>query len=178
MPWKYNGNIIKPGKPWTDDNGITHPSNWNIWSYTYKTGMGLVWFEPAVEPPVDKRFYYSAGVPKLLEDVAQVDENGDPILDLDGNQIISIGLRSEWIKKTKKTANDMLEKTDWYVLRKLDRAVEIPVYISDYRSAILQSCTNIELAINGAANLQEFMALFESVDGAPPTIHNWPEEVE
>jgi hypothetical protein len=30
MVWKYNGRIIGEGKPWKDDNGVQHPSNWYI----------------------------------------------------------------------------------------------------------------------------------------------------
>lgn len=177
MPWKYNGVQVKPGKSWTDSSGIIHPSNWNIWTDSYKTEMGLVWIEPETKPIFDKRFYYSASIPRSLDDITQVDDNGNPLLDLDGNPIVSEGLKTEWLKKTKKTANDMLEKTDWYVLRELSRGVTVPTEISTYRDAILQSCTDIEIAINNCTTLEEFILLFDTTEGKP-TISNWPEEIE
>jgi len=43
MPWKYNNRTIRVGKAWTDNNGVTHPRNWTIWSAEEKAGFGLVW---------------------------------------------------------------------------------------------------------------------------------------
>lgn len=43
---------------------------------------------------------------------------------------------------------------------------------------VIQASNDIETAINNSNNLQEFMALFESVNGASPTIHNWPEGLQ
>ena len=38
--WKYSGRTIKEHKAWTDDNGITHPRNWHIWSPSEKAAAG------------------------------------------------------------------------------------------------------------------------------------------
>ena len=47
MPWKYGSVTLKEGKSWTDDNGIKHPTNWAIWTETYKKNvMGLTWVDP------------------------------------------------------------------------------------------------------------------------------------
>jgi hypothetical protein len=127
------------------------------------------------DQPYDKRFYYSAGVPRALEDVASVDENGDPVLDENGNQIIQKGLKSQWIEKTKETAHSLLTPTDWYELRKLTKAIDIPANVIAYRDAVVQASETIEAAINSSTTMQEFMALFETVDGTNPPIHNWPE---
>ncbi len=52
MPWKYNNRLINIGSSWTNDDGIKHPSNWNIWSDADKKANGLVWEnEPEVSTP-------------------------------------------------------------------------------------------------------------------------------
>ena len=181
MPWKYNGKTINSGKPWTDDNGITHPSNWNIWTDSYKVQMGLVWEEPVQDQQYDKRFYYSASVPKALEDVASVDENGDPVLDENGNQIIQKGLKTTWIEKTKETAHSLLTPTDWYEIRKLSKNIDIPANVVTYRDAVIQASNDIEIAISSVTTHDEFVALFDPVvdsngnyiNNAP--VYAWPE---
>ena len=39
MPWKYGSVTLKEGKSWTDDNGIKHPTNWTVWTETYKKNV-------------------------------------------------------------------------------------------------------------------------------------------
>ena len=99
--WKYNGRVIREGKSWTDDNGIQHPSNWNIWSADEKAAAGLT--EATPETPPDSRLYtwsYQADAvtisktAKSLADVNQVDENGDPVLDENGDQAVTLGVKS------------------------------------------------------------------------------------
>jgi len=53
--FKYSGRTIHPGRSWTDDNGITHPSNWHIWSADDKASAGVT--EVVEETPPDSRLY-------------------------------------------------------------------------------------------------------------------------
>ena len=107
MPWKYSGRVIRVGKSWTNNDGVTHPSNWGTWSDADKTAAGLTWeADPAI---YDNRFYWDANTPKALDDVNEVDTDGNPVLDEDGNQLVTKGLkvtvesyhqRSGWWKAT------------------------------------------------------------------------------
>ena len=111
MPWKYKNRTIRVGKAWTDDNGITHPNVWMRWSDDDKAAAGLVWEDaPASEAPFDNRFYWGRQadgtlIERSLTDVNQVDENGDAILDVDGNQLITKGLKTKAIEQIKAQAN-------------------------------------------------------------------------
>ena len=40
MPWKLGDKIIREGRSWSAD-GITHPTNWAIWSDADKKAAGL-----------------------------------------------------------------------------------------------------------------------------------------
>ncbi len=46
--WKYGSRVIKEGRPWTDDNGITHPRLWRRWTDEEIRERGLVWHEPEI----------------------------------------------------------------------------------------------------------------------------------
>lgn len=182
MAWKYNNRIIRAGKAWTDDNGITHPTTWMRWSDVEKTAAGLVWEDDPAS--FDNRFYWSADVPKALDDVNETDEDGNPLLDADGNQVVTLGLKSQYKEQTKVTAGALLSPTDWYIIRKQeDSTATVPSAIATYRAAVRTASGTIEAAIDGAADLDAFIALFDvPVDGdGVPTgnapINDWPDEV-
>ena len=182
MAWKYNNRIIRAGRAWTDDNGITHPTTWMRWSDAEKTAVGLVWEDDPA--PFDNRFYWSADVPKALDDVNETDEDGNPLLDADGNQVVTLGLKSQYKAQTKVTAGGLLSPTDWYIIRyQEDNTATVPANIATYRAAVRTASGTIEAAIDSAADLDAFIALFDvpvDSEGVPTgnaPINDWPDEV-
>jgi len=179
--YTYNERIIRAGRGWTDSNGVKHPSNWMRWDDATKTAMGLVWVDDPA--PFDNRFYWSAGNPKNINDVNEVDEDGNAILDADGNQVVTKGLKSVAIEQTKATAGSLLAPTDWYVTRKAETQTSIPQTVRDYRSAVRTASGTIEAAINACTTHAQFMALYETpvdADGNPTgdaPIADWPESI-
>ena len=191
MPWKKkDGTIIKAGQGWTDDNNIVHPSNWMIWSDTYKKAVGLTWEDsPASEAPFDNRFYWGRKkdgtlIERSLTDIKEVDSDGKAILDEDGNQVETKGVKTIWIKQTKQDTNAILSKTDWMITRKAEKGTAIPDATTKYRDSVRTACNTIETKINNCSNLKEFMALFDTPldsDGKPTgnaVINDFPKESE
>ena len=182
MPWKHNGIIIQEGKSWSDGE-YTHPSNWNIaWGDAEKKKAGLV-FEEIKYEAYDDRFYFSKDNPKNLNDTDAKDEKGKQLYEIDGKtKIINKGLKSEWIEKTKQTANDMLGKTDWYIIRASDdSSLAVPSDITAKRKAIRDASKTIEDKITACKTLADFIKLFDKPmkDGVPngnPAIFDFPEE--
>ena len=187
MAWKYNDRIIRVGRSWTgialDENGneieVTHPRNWAIWSDEDKIAAGLVWEDDPA--PFDSRFYWDANTPKSLNDVNEVDEDGNPVLDTNGMQIVTKGLKSQAIAQTKITAGALLAPTDWYVTRKAETGTEIPADVLTYREAVRTASGAIETAIQGVTIHADFMALYDApvdAEGNPTgnaPINDWPE---
>lgn len=155
--YKYNGRVIRAGRGWTDNDGVQHPSSWMRWTDEEKVAAGLVWEDDPL--PYDSRYYWSHGVPKPLEDVAEVDENGDPVLDDKGNQVITLGLKSQAIAKVKQQAGGELAATDWYVIRAAEGGAAVPSEVTSARQAIRDSSNTKEAAILACTTLEEFIAL-------------------
>ena len=63
MAYKYSGRLIRAGKSWVDNDGITHPRNWTVWSAETKAARGVIWEDDPAS--FDSRFYWSADVPKI-----------------------------------------------------------------------------------------------------------------
>tara|TARA_Y100000004_G_scaffold139008_1_gene157768 strand:- start:381 stop:956 length:576 start_codon:yes stop_codon:yes gene_type:complete len=191
MPWKYNGSILKPGKAFVGTDGTKYPAVWTRYSDSEKADIGITWEDPpASEAPFDNRFYWGREtdgtlIPRSLTDVNSADANGKLIFDpVTGEQVVTKGLKTIHIERTKQTANDLLSKTDWYITRKAeDSTATIPDAVATYRAAVRTKSGEIETAITNAANFTAFMELFDmpvDSDGNPTgkaPINDWPDEL-
>ena len=155
--YKYSGKVIRAGRSWSDNDGVTHPSSWMRWSDEEKAAKGLVWEDdPAL---FDSRYYWDANTPKALEDVDAVDDEGNPVLDADGNQVVTLGLKSQAIAKAKQQAGGELAATDWYVIRAAEGGTPVPSEVLSERQSIRDNSNTKEAAINACTTLEEFIAL-------------------
>jgi hypothetical protein len=182
MAYKYSGRVIRTGKAWTDNDGIQHPANWMLWDDATKVAKGLVW-EDDPDNSFDGRFYWSAGVAKALDDVNKVDEDGNAIME-DGEQVVTLGLKSQAIATVKAQAGGLLAPTDWMVIKASEVAdYSVPSATLTYRSAVRTASNTIEAAITNAADLAAFMALYDvpvDSDGNPTgnaPIADWPDAI-
>jgi len=151
------------------------------WDDATKTAMGLVWVDDPA--PFDNRFYWSAGNPKNINDVNEVDEDGNAVLDADGNQVVTKGLKSVAIQNVKAQAAGLLQPTDWYVVRKSETGDDIPADVLAYRQAVRTASNDIEAAIAACTTHDAFMALYDTpvdadgnANGNAP-IADWPESI-
>ena len=94
-----------------------------------------------------------------LEDINAVDEEGEPLLDRDGVQRITRGLKHNAIQKVKQQQGSFLTSTDWYIIRKADNGTAIPSDIQTWRDAIRTDATRIENAITAVSTMDQFIAL-------------------
>lgn len=90
-------------------------------------------------------------VPKELEDITETGE--------DGKTYTTKGLKSNHIAQVKKTANTILSETDWMVIRKVERNVDIPADTATYRAAVVAKAAELETAISAVTSVEELMAL-------------------
>jgi hypothetical protein len=172
--------VLRLNSPFTI-GGTQYPSNWlTVSTEADRAAIGITWVADPVR--ADDRFYWNgdAAMPKALEDVDAVDENGDPlwVQTLDETQdppvmvdtterLVTRGLKYTWILQVKDTAGKMLANTDWMVTRKYERNVDIPADVVTKRAAIVAECTRLETAITAAADMDAFIAVVQD--------QRWPE---
>ena len=182
MAWKLNNKTIRAGRAWTDNNGVQHPKTWMRWSDAEKTAAGLVWeADPA---PYDNRFWWDANTAKALDDVNEVDSDNNPILDENGDQLVTLGLKSVWKNITKERAGNLLAPTDWMVVKAQEvSGYTVPSATTTYRAAVRTASNTIEASIDATNSHSAFLALHDTpvdADGnatgnAP--INDWPAEL-
>jgi len=106
----------------------------------------------------DDRFYWGVDNPKQLDDLTVTPEEGEPY--------IQHGLKHNWTAQVKDTANKLLSQSDWMVIRKAERSVDIPVATATYRAAVIAECTRLVTAIQGCADVPALIAVV--------TAQGWP----
>ena len=108
---------------------------------------------------------------KALADVNAVDENGDPVLDENGVQIVTLGLKTQAKNKATTQANSLLQGFDWLIQRKVTAEKAIPSVILTYMAAIRTDHASIVAALDGAADMAAFIALHTTTYNEDGTVN-------
>lgn len=172
MPFKLGTKTIQLDTPFTHNN-LQYPSNWvRLASEEDKSAIGMTWEADAVR--ADDRYYWSGDInnPKALEDREESDEDGNPLYVkvlgvVDGKpamvdsteRLVTKGLKSNFIAQVKTTAGSILAQTDWMVIRKAERNVDIPSSVATYRASVVAKATELETAISAVTTVEQLIAL-------------------
>ena len=74
------------------------------------------------------------------------------------------------IEDAKSNAKSMLDRTDWYVVRKAETSTATPDEITAYRTAVRTCYGNLKTAINAASDVDAVAALYTNSAGASTTV--------
>ena len=177
MAFLLNGNPLAVDVPFTVGD-INYPANWlRLSTPQEKTALGIT--EVADAPTYDSRFYWGDGTAKAIDDVNEVDENNDPVLDENGNQVVTLGVKSVLKAQEKSTAGSLLARYDWYVIRKAETSKAIPTAIKTYRTAVRTACLTRETEIDACSDTAALVTLYSSTekDGVvTPNMTQYPED--
>ena len=174
MAFKLDGNPLAVDVAFSH-NDIQYPANWlRLSTAEEKTAIGIT--EVADAPTYDSRFYWGNGTAKTLTDTNEVDENGAPLLDENGDQVVTLGVKSVLKAQEKATAGSLLAKYDWYVVRKAEKGTAIPSAISTFRDGVRTACDTREKEIDACADTTALVTLYSSKDDGTPNMTQYPED--
>lgn len=137
---------IREGIPF-EINGIQYPANWlNLSTPEQKQELGLEEVITTNMPKNDQYYWVSQqfneatltyiNTPKDLEDIRK-------------NQINNIN----------QVAYTLLQPTDWYVTRLMERQIPIPADISTYRQSIVDTCNSTINQYKAAISVDEIASI-------------------
>ena len=156
--------FLLDGKPLPVDvafshNDINYPANWlRLSTAQEKKDLGIT--EVADAPVYDSRFYNSDGSAKALDDENAKDTDGNLLKDENGNQVITLGVKSILKAQEKETAGCLLAKYDWYVVRKAEKSTAIPTAITTYRDGVRTACDTREKEIDACTDTAALITLY------------------
>ena len=172
MAFLLDGNPLAVDVPFTYGD-VHYPANWlRLSTADEKTALGIT--EVADSPTFDSRFYWGDGTAKTLTDTNEVDENGDPILDVNGDQVVTLGVKSVLKAREKATAGSLLARYDWYVVRKAEKSTAIPTAITTYRDGVRTACNTRETEIDACSDTAALVTLYSSKDDGTPNMTQYP----
>ena len=146
-----NGNKLSEGTAFTDANGNKYPQNWlNLSTEEEKNAIGITWV--ADPTPIDTRFFWDTDLPKALED--KLEEDGST----------TKGLKTQYVAQVKDTAGKLLNATDWYVIRKAERNVEVPSEVALKRTQIITEANRLEVDIQASTTVEALIDVLNAQD--------------
>lgn len=120
-----------------------------------------------------------SGTAKELEDREEVDQNGNPMYvkvlgEVNGQpamvdsaeRLVAKGLKSQFIAQANVTANSLLAATDWMIIRKMERNVDVPAEVSAFRQAVVAESNRLVGAITAVTDVPGLVAVLQA--------QNWP----
>ena len=172
---------------------------YSLWTEAERNAIGIYTVEIDETNRKDETFYintnqtyafgsgkvtgsYGTATAKAIADVNEVDEDGDPILDSDGNQIVTYGLKTQYKNQFNAQAAGLLAPTDWYVIKATEVSdYSVPSAITTYRAAVRTKVNAMETAIDGCANVAALITLLTYVKQEDDTVTRplgeFPDEV-
>ena len=162
MAFLLDGNPLAVDVPFTIGD-VNYPANWlRLSTADEKTALGIT--EVADDPAYDSRFYNSDGTAKTLTDTNEVDENGDPVLDSNGDQVVTLGVKSVLKAQEKEIAKSLLNQYDWQVVRKAEKGTALDSAVTTYRDAIRTAYTTRKTEITNCSDTAALVTLYGSTE--------------
>ena len=186
MAFKLDGNPLAVDVAFSHNN-INYPANWlRLSTAQEKTDLGIT--EVADAATYDNRFYWGDGSAKTLTDTNEVYskdaddgsyKTGDPVLDENGDQLVTLGVKSVLKAQEKVTAGSLLARYDWYVVRKAEKSTAIPTAITTYRDGVRTACNTRETEIDACSDTAALVTLYGQTekDGVfTPNMTQYPDD--
>ena len=135
-----NGQRLSENTVFKDANGNTYPPNWlNQSTEEQKAAIGIIWVVDPVR--ADDRFYWDGNInnPKDLD-----------------------GLKAQFVAQVKDTAGKLLSQTDWIIIRKAERNVEVPADIALKRTHIVTEANRLETDIQASNTVEALIEVLNT----------------
>jgi len=172
--------FLLDGKPLAVDvafshNDINYPANWlRLSTAQEKKDLGIT----EVDDPktYDSRFYWGDGTAKALDDVNATDEEGNLLKDENGNQVVTLGVKSVLKAQEKEIAKSLLNKYDWQVVRKAEKGTELDSAVATYRDSIRTAYTTRKTEITNCSDTAALVTLYGTKDDGTPNMTQYPDD--
>ena len=170
-------------------NDVRHPRTiFTAWSWTELNNIGIYTVEPGTQG--DDRFEITSSptyafdssnnkvtttytkTDKALDDANAKNEDGSDMKNpVTGEQVVNYGLKTLAKEQAKRTAHALIKRFGWLVQRvTMDSSKTIPSAVTTYCAAIRTDCANICTAIDNAANMAAFKALYQDTYNSDGTV--------
>ena len=152
--------IFSGAKAVTDNNGTQHPAS--IFSNWSKAELANIGFYPVTQAtPADNKFYINGAASYSFSDgvvTETISSTAHEIADVtvtdeEGNPTIQSGLISQYKMDIDKRAYDLLQPSDWMVVREIETGVSVPDAWSTYRAGVRTKAAEMKTAVSAVTSV-------------------------
>jgi hypothetical protein len=157
--------LFSPYTIWEDKNGTQYSPDYLLGlTPSQKQDLGIYDVAYAARP--NDRFYIVAEnaptfdqnekiVKITYTSTAKDLEDSEP----DAGGLMTLGLKSQYITQLKAEANAGLAETDWMLVRKIERDIDVPAEVTAARQATITAVNSKVAAITAVTTVEELIAL-------------------
>jgi len=165
MGYQIGSRALPLDIPW-EYNDVQYPANWlRLSSSQDRALLGISWSaDGAAAQGWDQRFFWGVGNPKQLDDKTET---------VDGVEVKTTGLKTQWKATQDQIASSLLAPSDWRVVKELEvnssfaaAKTAFPTAWQTYRAAVRTSCNKRQAEIDACKTVEELKELLFG----PPTI--------
>ena len=171
-------------------DGVQHPKTiFTLWTETERNAIGIYTVEIDNSKKKDERWYINTNLTYSFDGSKVTGSYGDATAKKhadtlwteqdktdgfipegkDVGDVASEGLKTVLIRNVKKSAENELSRTDWYIIRKTEKDTAIPSSITTHRDAVRTKQAEMETAITNASDTPALETLYtytEQEDGS------------
>ena len=143
--------------------GIQYPRNWlNLASDSEKASVGFI--EVTYTGSHKDGEYYTNSESSPVYDASA----GTVVITKSSTARNVADLKTSKKEAASSNAYNLLQSTDWYVVRKEEIGTAIPSNVTAYRTAVRLVCNSLKTAITNASDLDALATIYTSADGIDP----------
>ena len=140
--------------------GIQYPRNWlNLATDSEKTSVGFI--EVTYTGSHKDGEYYTNSESSPVYDASA----GTVVITKSSTARNVADLKTSKKEAASSNAYNLLQSTDWYVVRKEEIGTAIPSNVTAYRTAVRLVCNSLKTAITNASDLDALAALYSNATG-------------
>ena len=167
-------------------NGLQYPKEvFTLWTTEERKAIGIYPVRTDTTNKKDEAWYintnityavsgdevvgsYGTATAKLLEDKNEVNDDGTPMLDSDGNQVVTKGLKTIKKEMINNQCAGILAPSDWMVVKATETETTMDSGWKTWRASVRTKCNSMQTQIDNASDVDALAALFtytEQEDG-------------
>ena len=171
-------------------DGIQHPASiFTAWTAEQKKAIGIYDYSEVNAQP-NNRYYKQGTSETVVDDSAgtvvktwtpAAKNLADTSETVDGETVVTLGVKSNEKARIKNQAASLLEGSDWMAIRAAEGGTAVPSAVATYRAAVRTKSNSMETAIGNASDTAAMIALDTTTYhangdiNAVATLQDWPE---
>ena len=174
------------GNKGVEINGVKHPASiFTLWTESERNAIGVYTVEIDETNKKDEEYYintnitysydssankvkgvYGSATARSMADSDAVDDEGNKLKDINGNQIINEGLKTIKKRIIDNECRGLLAPSDWMYIKAGEEGTTMDSGWKTWRASVRTKCNSMQTQINNAANVDALATLYIYVNTA------------